>query len=576
MANSTGCSSVWGSTYPYNPYPFPWVNHLFQDSPSIAIGLFEAHMRKMTDNFTVVRRAELLASDSYDEARDEEQLSTLDWKQFTDEEFALCPPILSMGGDGAMLDIGFQNLSRLLASGKPIRVIVLDTQVYSNTGGQACTSGFTGQVADMSAYGKSQHGKTEARKELSLIAIAHRGVYVHQTSQAAASHLIAGVLKGLHKRRPVLLNIYPPCPVEHGLADDWSQRAARLALESRAFPFLTYDPDAGPSFADCLSLDGNPSPSDVWPSYALKFIDENEAEQTMELPLTIADWAATEVRFKQHFSEVSAAQSDDELIPFHEYFAATPEDREGRTPFIWTVTKDHKLRRLKVSSEMVALAEERQQFWSQLRQLAGLEIPLAVHDSVAQELEGQYEQRVAALRLEYETKIAALEANLPRQIARRLAERLVRTSGGSSAMSDLIASLPVVTPVIEKSSGNGLAATPIAVAAPITIPAAAPASAIVARPAAAAVAVEDVPLVLEAYIDSARCTTCNECTNLNNRMFAYNADKQAYVKDAKAGTFQQLVVAAERCPVSIIHPGSPLNPKEKDLAKWVKRAEKFN
>jgi pyruvate-ferredoxin/flavodoxin oxidoreductase len=98
-----------------------------------------------------------------------------------------------------------------------------------------------------------------------------------------------------------------------------------------------------------------------------------------------------------------------------------------------------------------------------------------------------------------------------------------------------------------------------------------------AAPAAVATAVaDDETLVLEAYIDSARCTSCNECTNLNNKMFAYNADKQAYVKDARAGTFQQLVVAAERCPVSIIHPGSPLNPKEKDLAKWVKRAEKFN
>ena len=227
MANSTGCSSVWASTYPYNPYPFPWANHLFQDSTSIAIGLFEAHMRKMTDNYVAVRRAELLSASTYDATRDEAVLDVLDWKQFTDEEFALCPPIVAMGGDGAMLDIGFQNLSRLLASGKPIRVVVLDTQVYSNTGGQACTSGYTGQVADMSAYGKSQHGKTEVRKELALIAIAHRGVYVHQTSQAAASHLIAGVLKGLHKRRPVLFNVYTPCPVEHGLADDAAQHAAR-------------------------------------------------------------------------------------------------------------------------------------------------------------------------------------------------------------------------------------------------------------------------------------------------------------------------------------------------------------
>ncbi len=81
---------------------------------------------------------------------------------------------------------------------------------------------------------------------------------------------------------------------------------------------------------------------------------------------------------------------------------------------------------------------------------------------------------------------------------------------------------------------------------------------------------------MEAYIDSERCTTCNECTNLNKKMFVYNDAKQAFVKDPKAGTFQQLVLSAERCPVAIIHPGTPLNPHEKDLAKWVKRAEKFN
>ena len=574
MANSTGCSSVWASTYPYNPYPFPWVNHLFQDSPSIAIGLFEAHMRKMTDNFVAVRRAELLAAGAYDAAKDEAALSDLDWKQFTDEEFALCPPIVSMGGDGAMLDIGLQNLSRLLASGKPIRVVVLDTQVYSNTGGQACTSGFTGQVADMSAYGKSQHGKTEVRKELALIAIAHRGVYVHQTSQAAASHLIAGVLKGLHKRRPVLFNVYTPCPVEHGLADDWSQHAARLALESRAFPFLTYDPDGGPSFADCLSLEGNPSPNDAWPSYALKYVDDDGAEQTMELPVTIADWAATEVRFKQHFSELPASEAGEEMMLFHEYVAASTDDREGRTPFIWALTKERKLRRLKVSAEMVELAAERQQFWSQLRQLAGLEVPVAVHDTVVGQMESEFEQRADALRLDYETKVAELKASLPAQIARRLAEGLLKNAGSSAAVAQLLASLPSVG----KPSGNGSVPNTVANPAPLAVVSpSAPTPAPAAAPAAVATAVaDDETLVLEAYIDSARCTSCNECTNLNNRMFAYNADKQAYVKDARAGTFQQLVVAAERCPVSIIHPGSPLNPKEKDLAKWVKRAEKFN
>jgi pyruvate-ferredoxin/flavodoxin oxidoreductase len=71
ITNSTGCSSVWGSTYPFNPYPFPWVNHLFQDAPSVAIGIFEGHMRKMGDAFIAVRRAAKLLDGSYDKAKDE-------------------------------------------------------------------------------------------------------------------------------------------------------------------------------------------------------------------------------------------------------------------------------------------------------------------------------------------------------------------------------------------------------------------------------------------------------------------------------------------------------------------------
>jgi pyruvate-ferredoxin/flavodoxin oxidoreductase len=93
--------------------------------------------------------------------------------------------------------------------------------------------------------------------------------------------------------------------------------------------------------------------------------------------------------------------------------------------------------------------------------------------------------------------------------------------------------------------------------------------------AVAASADDSAALIIEPYIESERCTTCNECTNVNKKMFAYNADKQAYIKDAKSGTFAQLVQAAEKCPVSAIHPGTPLNPKEKDLEKWLERARAF-
>ena len=573
MANSTGCSSVWASTYPYNPYPFPWTNHLFQDSPSLAIGLFEGHMRKMADVFAAIRRAELLASDSYDAARDEKLLSSFDWQQFSDEEFDLCPPIVAMGGDGAMLDIGFQNLSRLLASGKPIRVIVLDTQVYSNTGGQACTSGFTGQISDMATYGAAQHGKTEVRKELALVAMAHRGAYVLQSSQASASHLVAGVLRGLQKRRPAVFNIYTPCPVEHGLADDWSLRAARLALESRAFPFLTFDPDNGPLFADALSLDGNPSVETSWPEYTIEYLDDAGTAQHITLPLTIADWAATEGRFRKHFKAVDPSTWNEDMVPFHEFLDLSSEDRDGKTAYIVTTDREKHLSRLAVSNEIVRLAEERQQLWAQLRELAGLVPAASVRDRLVAEVEAEFDKKLQAVRTEYEAKLAAM----PKAVAQRMAESLLRTGSGKS-IADLLTSITVSTP-----SSNGkspVLSAAVAAPAPAPVPAPTPSlqpaaavqpAAVGSQPAAGATAVE-----IDPYIESSRCTSCNECINLNGRLFGYNASKQAEVKDADAGTFQHLVTAAERCPVGIIHPGTPRNPKEKDVAKWLKRAEPFN
>ncbi|MBT8213300.1 MAG: ferredoxin, partial [Acidimicrobiia bacterium] len=584
ITNSTGCSSVWGSTYPYNPYPFPWVNHLFQDAPSIAIGVFEGHMRKMGDGFLSVRKAEALAAGTYDDAEFQRLHAEFGWHDFTDEEFLLCPPILSIGGDGAMMDIGFQNLSRLLASDKPIRVMVLDTQVYSNTGGQACTSGFTGQVADMSAWGKAQHGKTEVRKELAFIAMAHRGVFVHQTSQASASHLMQGVIKGLNVRRPSLFIVYTPCPVEHGLADDWAPNAAKLALESRAFPFLTYDPEAGPDIADCLSLDGNPGLDDIWPSYTLEYVDDDGNEASMELPLTTADWAATEVRFRKNFAVLPRDEWNDDTVPFHEFMQLSDDDRTGKIPFIWTLEKDRTLKRMRCSNEMVILADDRLMFWHQLKEMAGLDVPEMVHDTVSWEIEAEFEKKLEALKTEYEAKLADLKVNYPKAVARRMAEGLLALGDGQMTVSDLLTraeSTPGLEPIgpvdgMEPAGGATAVATAVATE---EAPSENGAGAAVAEATTAPAVEEDEDeeaFGMEPWIETLRCTSCNECTNLNPRLFKYDDNKQAYIKDVHAGTFAQIVQAAERCPAGIIHPGDPVNPRERDLDKWIKRAEPFN
>ena len=80
----------------------------------------------------------------------------------------------------------------------------------------------------------------------------------------------------------------------------------------------------------------------------------------------------------------------------------------------------------------------------------------------------------------------------------------------------------------------------------------------------------------EAYIETPRCTTCDECTDLNSKMFTYDDNKQAYIAELSAGTYQQLVEAAEVCQVAIIHPGKPANLDEPGLSDLVKRAEAFN
>ena len=92
-------------------------------------------------------------------------------------------------------------------------------------------------------------------------------------------------------------------------------------------------------------------------------------------------------------------------------------------------------------------------------------------------------------------------------------------------------------------------------------------------PAAAADVVQ--PPSDEAWIETSRCPSCNECQNINDRMFTYNENKQAYIKDITAGTFRQLVEAAEACQVAIIHPGKPRDPNEPGLEELIERAKPF-
>lgn len=396
IVNSTGCTSVWGSTYPFHPYPFPWTSHLFQDSPSVAMGLFEGHMAKMADGFKAVRIAEKELAGDYLPERDDDFFRRFTWSKFSEDEWLLCPPVVSMGGDGAMYDIGFQNLSRALMSGMPIKILVVDTQVYSNTGGQACTSGFIGQVSDMAPYGQAMRGKQETRKEISLIGMAHRTSYVMQGTIAHVNHLLESYIDGLNSRRPALFNIYAVCPPEHGVGDDKSVDQSKLAVEGRAYPLFRFDPDAGTTFSECVSLDGNPSLDQDWPTYTLKYKDEGGNEQSMTLPMTFADFAATEARFLKQFKKAPPETWNENMVLLADFLKLDKDEREGKFPYIWAVDQKNRLMRLLVTEDMVRSTEERLQFWHQLRDVAGLNAQAADAGDVAERVRAELLAKIAA------------------------------------------------------------------------------------------------------------------------------------------------------------------------------------
>lgn len=250
---ATGCNTVYGSTYPYNPYNVPWTNSLFENAPADAMGIR-----------------------SY-------------WDTHGHEDWALWV----LGGDGAMYDIGFQSLSRMLSSGMNIKVFVLDTQVYSNTGGQTSTASFMGQESKMSAYGKIVKGKPERRKELSLIAMMHPNTYVSQTVGPMTGHFYKSIARALDYKGPAVIVVYTTCQPEHGVADNMAAHQARLSVESRAFPIFTYDPERGTTIREHLSLQGNPSVDKNWHARMTK---EGKSEV-----INFVSFAKTEGRFKKHF-----------------------------------------------------------------------------------------------------------------------------------------------------------------------------------------------------------------------------------------------------------------------------------
>ena len=326
IGNATGCSSIYGGNLPSTPYAKnadgrgpSWSNSLFEDAAEFGFGFRLAADQQMEYAADLVQRLsgklgdELVSGlidnlggqDSEQEIADQRErvavlkkkLAELDGDEnvanlLASADYLIRRSIWSFGGDGWAYDIGYGGLDHVMASGRDMNVLVLDTQVYSNTGGQASKATPRGAVAKFAAAGKPAN-----KKDLGIMAMAYGNVFVGQISMGAnPNHAVKTIAAAESYRGPSLIIAYSHC-IGHGINMTQGMELQKEAVACGFWPLYHYDPRDG---AKPFHLDSK-APKSEYKDFAMKQArfamlarsKPEEAERLMQLGAKdIADrWA---------------------------------------------------------------------------------------------------------------------------------------------------------------------------------------------------------------------------------------------------------------------------------------------
>jgi pyruvate-ferredoxin/flavodoxin oxidoreductase len=277
IANATGCSSIYGGNLPTTPWTKNkdgrgpvWSNSLFEDNAEFGFGFrlsIDAHnlqaqnlLKKFSNEVGEVLVDEILKADQKDEAGIYEQRERVkilkdklrlfmndgyEGEKLSDlihlmslADYLVKKSVWIMGGDGWAYDIGYGGLDHVLASGKNVNVLVLDTEVYSNTGGQASKSTPRGAVAKFAAA-----GKTMPKKDLGLIAMTYGNIYVAKVAMGANDlQTLKAFIEAEAYNGPSLIIAYSHC-IAHGIDMSTGMKNQKAAVDSGHWPLFRYNPD---------------------------------------------------------------------------------------------------------------------------------------------------------------------------------------------------------------------------------------------------------------------------------------------------------------------------------------------
>jgi pyruvate-ferredoxin/flavodoxin oxidoreductase len=287
IANATGCSSIWGGTFPTIPYcknkaghgP-AWANSLFEDNAEYGFGMrlaVEANRKQLKYNVEKLLEKEISADlkealkfslENWDKAEIEHKENAARIKELlsetkpTKENAAIVSKITELqnyfipksvwafGGDGWAYDIGYGGVDHVLASGKNINILVMDTEVYSNTGGQASKASPLGAVAKF-----AESGKETIKKDLGMMAMSYGYIYVASISMGANK---VQALKAIREAEaydgPSLIIAYAPC-INHGIDMGMSQKEEKKAVDTGYWLLYRYNPELKAEGKNPLTLD---------------------------------------------------------------------------------------------------------------------------------------------------------------------------------------------------------------------------------------------------------------------------------------------------------------------------------
>ena len=511
--------------------------------PCVTAGeVFEREAATYAELFSAARIAALEVDGNYDPAVHDSWFAGFDWQAFNDSEMQLVTRVVALVSADYLACDGLPAFSRLLGSRLPVHVLTW-VRAYDNPGAKPGDGPFD-------SY----------RFELAYFGIGHRQVVVAQTSAARHQDLLSGFLTALDSSRASLhlINRGTQTSVEQPLLEPWF--VASAAIESRAHPVILVNPDAGDHAAERISFDGNPQPENDWPTETLEYRGDDGEVTEMQVAFTFADYALLMPALHEHFRVVPATASAEDLVSVDRYLDMD-EDASGRlVPYVWGIDDKGVLTRLVVSRALIFACRDRLNYWRTLQELAGIHnfyVEEAIEKVIAEQRaadEAEREQIVKA----HEEQLESVRTEAADQVMGQLVDVLMGADlsdvvGGATPM----ASMPSTGDISDAAEAKPADEEPVAEKEPEPEP-------------------EEELSFDEPWLDTAMCTTCDDCMGVNKMVFAYNENKQAYIVDAKAGTFADLVEAAEICPAKCIHPGKPLDPSEPGLDELIARAEPFN